>query len=1470
MYKQITYKIRGMNRDLSESVADPQFAFDIQNMRLMTSEDNTLLSLVNEKGTKQLEIQGISESVLEGVPIGQIVLEDEMVVFTTNGSVNPDRIYKFWFDKDDFKGILLYQGNLNFNTDNPIEGLGFFENDNLKKIYWTDGRNQPRFINLAATTEEKLRWDNTSFNFIRELELKENITIEKVDISNGEFAPGVLQYHFTYFNKYGQESNIFYSSPLLYTSHINRGGNPEETVSNSFKIRISGIDDKFDYIRIYSTLRTSIDNNPFTKKVIDLTVKPGATEIIYIDNGINGNIIDPLRLFYIGGEEAIYQTISHKDNTLFLGNVSVKRKFISDIVKDYFKSAPSKAKLTFTNNNPLKVLTANSLPPSGYYPYKNQLKENAYKFKTFKYLEYYRFGIQFQHKSGRWSEPIYICDKQNTAKIKTDLPSVDGSAPASNTVLSSATYTLDNLSIIQNLVSNNFVKVRPVVVYPQLNDREVLCQGVLCPTVYNVQDRYNNSPFAQSSWFTRPLAPFDKVGNLSNYTDLITGSPNSLYSKAGYFTNDLNYTDPSSPFYSLSYDKPLEILEKGSLLEFRHNYKLPDNLKRNSEIQCIPANAPEKPYVDGITSGIASYVKSNQQNFYVDQSILTFHSPDIEFDSSLKSISDSLLKLRIVGIVPITANVSDLDIQTSTPPRSSKSTGHYNVPIGRIENISIFGARSMAAGVFWMDRLSTTNAERDVVENPSEPYEISLEKLYGFLVYPWHRNGSLNNAAPIDGVGRPAFLSKKKMSNLKYSYNTIYYDDYNIWKAYEEVDGEVSTTNTGISGVGIFNSNEISILRLPKPKNSQLNDINYYGNIDKVVNLSRAGDNKDGYSIVKTGHTNYLFDQEDFSTLFTSLLLPLSAALVKPKFWPIYGTEPIRIKYKSSPHAVIALNYTTDGHQRVLPTTNDDIYSSGFFAPGVANSAIETGVHPFWEKESLNISQDMIHTPNVASFPTLNNIGYGFLWLAELYNDEVINRFGGTSEEAFENNQWVPCGEAVPLVNSSGNPVTSVIIDWIEGDTYFQRYDHLKTYAFTQEDQNSIVDIISFMCETRVNLDGRYDRNRGLISNIAVSPTNFNLLNKVYSQPNSFFNYRVVNPSKLNLDYFPNTITWTLPKTLGDLIDSWTNVTLAATLDLDGDKGILTALRRFNNEMYAFQEKAIANILYNSRTMISSTDGLPIELANSAKVDGKRYISYDVGCSNKWSITETPSGLYFMDNLNKGIYYFNGQLEQLSNKLGFHSWMTENNFTEIWNPIDFNNFVTYYDRTNREVLFISDKTTLAYSELLQSFTSFYSYENTPYFTNFGNERIWIAKSRVKDSTKYKLWLHQKGDYNYYFDKYDPYYVTVIVNPEPFKDKIFNTLEFRADSFDSKSYRAFHTFDKLNTWNEYQQGETLLSNVKFHPSSLKKKFKIWRVNIPRDKVFKRDRMRNPWLYVKLSKDEESDYKTILHDLTISYF
>lgn len=57
------------------------------------------------------------------------------------------------------------------------------------------------------------------------------------------------------------------------------------------------------------------------------------------------------------------------------------------------------------------------------------------------------------------------------------------------------------------------------------------------------------------------------------------------------------------------------------------------------------------------------------------------------------------------------------------------------------------------------------------------------------------------------------------------------------------------------------------------------------------------------------------------------------------------------------------------------------------------------------------------------------------------------------------------------------------------------------------------------------NIEGRYDKNIGQISNLAMTPTNFNMMNPVYNQANNFFNYRAINHSKFNLNYFPNTIT---------------------------------------------------------------------------------------------------------------------------------------------------------------------------------------------------------------------------------------------------------------------------------------------------------------------------------------------------------
>ena len=184
--------------------------------------------------------------------------------------------------------------------------------------------------------------------------------------------------------------------------------------------------------------------------------------------------------------------MAQKDGTLFLGDMTLKRKLLSADIRSAVKSM----EVTWGTQRTLTLAS-----PSGYYPYDNQLKKSSSQIKTFKYLEYYRFGIQAQHYTGKWSEPIWVNDIQNTEPLQTGVKSESVGLPTASATINSA--------LIGLLIDAGYVKVRPVVVFPNINDRSVLCQGILCPTVYNVKDRFENAPYAQSSWFTRPNAPFD-------------------------------------------------------------------------------------------------------------------------------------------------------------------------------------------------------------------------------------------------------------------------------------------------------------------------------------------------------------------------------------------------------------------------------------------------------------------------------------------------------------------------------------------------------------------------------------------------------------------------------------------------------------------------------------------------------------------------------------------------------------------------------------------------------------------------------------------------------------------------------------------------------------------------------------------------------------------------------------------------
>lgn len=485
-----------------------------------------------------------------------------------------------------------------------------------------------------------------------------------------------------------------------------------------------------------------------------------------------------------------------------------------------------------------------------------------------------------------------------------------------------------------------------------------------------------------------------------------------------------------------------------------------------------------------------------------------------------------------------------------------------------------------------------------------------------------------------------------------------------------------------------------------------------------------------------------------------------------------------------------------------------------------------------------------------------------YVFIGELYRDiDYSTLYGGYSKDALEKLKWIPCSEQFDI-NSN--------IDKCYGDTYYQRWECLKTYPTTEQDKNSIVDILSFMVETRVNLEGRCDKNRGDKNILNARPTNFNIFNDVYSQKNNIFSYAILD-EKYNNTLYKNQITWTLPKNLTDEIDNWTNISLAGILTLDGKYGSLTKLLNLNNNIIYFQDTAIGGINYNNNIQLATESGNPIEIVNSNRVTGYTISTTNSGCVDKRSICESGAGVYFIDFYNKSLVRFNNNgIDVISNK-GFKNWFKQN-ITESSEKI-------FYDNLNNDVYIVNGINCLNFNEKLDSFISFYDYYGADAMFNYKDNLI-AFNNHNNINNGICIYTMFKGDYGTTFDGniYKPYSIKYKVNPDPLEDKIFTNVEFIADRFndnnviDDTKYAINNEcpFDSLEVYNEYQYSNTELSE-RYKYANIEKKFRIWRFDIGRDERSKHklDRIRNPWIYLTL-KGGPSDCKMVMHSLLIKYF
>lgn len=1164
-------------------------------------------------------------------------------------------------------------------------------------------------------------------------------------------------------------------------------------------------------------------------------------DISFIDNGSIGDIIDPTDLLYLGGNTICPNTFEQKDGTLFIGNYTINNNDISEETAIKIRNLLS-SKLGFK----YKATSIFYKGKNDYYNYEGQLGESDVA--GFKYMEWYGVAIQFQNKNGRFSSPIYLGSTRNyfpSRIVDYNLSEVVG--------VNRGELNLDiNITELAKIVDTNiWVKARLLIVNPTNNLKTVLCQGIISSTVFNYRDRYNNAPFTMSSWRMNSLGKhlkplfansisWGEVQNIEFSKSPIIGGNSTTRIIIKCIMRSSHYrTIVVSEDTRVLYDNtsPTIIKAKENLKKWNANIditKIPDDSWKNN------ANIIQEIKINDVDTIVNDFGEC----FAYDESLVTFNSPDIE--NQYNNINKKA-KLRIIGILKSNPLFSNYLIQGSDLNDSSKG----NVPTKNIKDFT--------SALLWRDMDSSWDNLGD--------YDANKDWL--FATYLWHRETSYSDNGiekkNSNGNSRKVWSKpvKKIISNTRECTTSYLRDSLSYINDIEEIN-KFNYYELPIDDIKVITTNRDVIYKL----NSNMGD-SYTETLSYTSDTNKLFPTNNEYPIY--GQQYYAYKEDSISDYIIYNTIIVDGKAVTSK-------DPVRIKYKETPHAIISFgskNNSTIKLPRMSIKHKSEI-------DRVGEDAVVRKL--FWNTENNSYTKDFIWTKYINEYanymnPTNIETNYFFYnanpsindyyYLADLCvqdPDTSPYELSNGNKDIISQYSFIPAGEAIELIGDT------ISLRGNHGDTYYQRWDCLKTFPYSTDDKNQYIDITSFFVESRINLDGRYDKQRGLKYNLGVLNTNFNLINKSYTQRNNFFNYRQIEDEGVN--NFPNQITISKTKVLGEDIDSWTNITLASVFDLDGDKGKLNAIRKINNDLYCFQDNGISRLLYNSRVQVNTSDGVPIEIANSAKLQDKQYLSDSIGCQNKWAIKSTSSGTYFIDNYNGGLYKLTSNgIESISNN------KMKNYFSSLpigeWSPNNITAKIDYDDIT-KDLYIITKDSSLAYNEFLGEFTSFYSY-NPLYIVNLQDKSLQLQTERIQDSALSEditnIWESYKGNYGSFYgsDKAEAN-VEFIANGDFDSDKVFETVELTtSDIAKINNWKAdCYPFDTLEVSNEYQRGKNEASSI-----NVKKKFRTWRWQIPRNSkknedgiITNRDRIRNMWAKIKLSKKYNSPLS--IYDINVAYY
>lgn len=1471
-----------MNQDLAKSKYSPEVYFEGRNIRIITNEgfggvsneDGNELKLTipdieaNPTTTKS-QLNSLIYSIGNPIVLGECTINTNLYLLVKYDQ-NIFTIYKVTKTYDlELKFIDILE-----MPSVKIDVVGFYESQNIQKLYWVDGINELRFINIEAddTLELNSKFLSTVPNvLLSQLEIKGFVT-------GGSHTSGVIQYAYNLYKKNGAQTKISPLSSIAFLNNSNKGNDVSVQVDKAINFEIANVDTSFDRIRIYSIKYSSLNSLPRVALISEQDITNNSIDFIDDNNSLLSELTFS-EFTALGGEAYYPKHLKIKDNHLFLFNYQVKAFDIDFDTRAYRFDEDGNLLLKGNSditstlfNIPVVPETHDAINPTN-----KELEEglnfNKYIWKsvsgttvtTNPRLADFIDIFEFVSTTNTFEDNFYDSNDQsvifsdpsiaysNTRNIVSTIYNVDPSLSVTSISVDGAGGAVQTqlcASATPNYPGNRTWAVTDIgggqiqfdIQYTtdtrcnNVNEEKgveiVINDGVTSYTLsMTIANPGNAAPQSTVEVFEFDSGGYVAEDVIGTTIDGVLGGigPNVEY-EIKYKTSTSNFGDASmlSNPNLAEVNNPTQYtgLKSGEIYRLFIEFLFKDGSYSFSkwvgdvkipEIGTIGSS----PHVN--VGGLISYpyIETKLINTPNDSRIVGWRTAIVErtkFDKSIvtQGIYNSTIEDNVtpnVDVIP-----SYLQRTVSNAIHNPSSNNDLNKPI-KLNGV--------------------TTDERNLSSNTDIFKEITAD--YGDYV--------ISNEVGL--IYSPETILEKKLLTTSGRVRRIGLVKNTFSHSYREV---YDTNNVLVDELDYLINNRYLTTDLIQPGSTLLT--NFIGNIFsqssisgtklcKLISSNKIDTDEDLYNNKKLAFTRYFSGLSFFATNSGSTY---------------YSTIDNNIGYMGS----------------ILNTFNVPIFDGADTrtVSGLGNvvvkypvDEIDGNVFKYYGGSAIIITGDAVtNITNVTELSSSDVDDYGIL--VEIYR-VVPNQYGGDTYEARQLNKTIPYSNIVALTTNT--PTTEH-----QGDTYIQKFNYLKTFK-GNNGVTQITEIVSVPVETSVNLDLRWDILKNRPDNFEADENTSYGFNTVYNQNNNSIR-NVAKPFNFEeITDYPVNVIPSSKKINNELVDSFTNFLINDVKSLDGQYGEITGVGEFKDNLFAFQRTATAYLSINPRVQLPTGDGIPIELGSGSLIERYQYLTTNSGTLNKWSIVKSTNGLMYVDLLTKSINFIDANPMKITTLNGFYNkflnYVGDNkDVLVVDNPVIGQGIVTYYDKIKEDtyVTFLGDTSlTIGYNGLAQGFTSFYDYAPKHYI-NVDNKLITVNQLD-------QLWEHNKDAVKgSFYGTYYPSSITLVTNQNPDTNKIFNNLHFNSEFTLDGVDKSDITFTNLRVWNDYQDtGSTSLDTLNYR-TTIRRRLRKWNLIIPRDSVVTRDRISNYWSYVKLTFnktdlpiDRQDDYDFILQDILISF-